>query len=465
MKDLKYLSGFNNQFVSEALPDVILEGRNSPQKVPYGLYAEQLNASAFSVERAHNLHAWLYRQVPSVSHGEFQPFVQSKFKTPPFETPMPPTQLRWNPLPSSKKNTDFIDGLFTLLGNGQASDMTGAAIHLYHCNRSMTKTRRYFFNADGELLLIPQKGSLLLKTEMGLLKISPDEIAVIPRGVKFQVDLLEKEARGYLLENFGLPFRLPELGVLGANALAHPRDFLYPSAWYENKSGKYSLVEKFQGNLWQAPIDHSPLDVVAWTGNCAPYKYNLNLFNVINTVSFDHPDPSIFTVLQSPSTVSGVSNLDFSIFPPRWMVAENTFRPPYYHRNIMSEYMGLIRGVYDAKAEGFVPGGSSLHNCMSAHGPDKQAYDKAIYAEFKPEYYEGTLAFMLESRFAWNAPSQALDADFRQPDYLKVWQGLENNFNQAAHPSRLFSKKEKRKRAEELPEKEVGRPTHSAKAF
>lgn len=424
---MNYLCGFGNQFVSEALPNVILPGRNSPQHVPHGLYAEQLNGSAFAVNRAQNCRSWLYRILPSVRHSEFLFYPHSQLYGPPFNTEaLAPTQLRWNPLPEPKKPIDFIDSLFTLAGHGDINLFQGGAIHLYACNRSMEN--RFFYNADGELLFVPQKGALLLKTEMGLVQIQPNEIAVIPRGIKFQVELIDQSARGYIAENFGAPFRLPELSVLGANALANPRDFLYPTAWYEDKTFDAQLLVKYQGKLWQAEMDHSPLNVVAWHGNYAPYKYDLGLFNVINTVSFDHPDPSIFTVLHSASETPGFSNLDFVIFPERWLVAEDTFRPPYYHRNIMSEYMGLIHGMYDAKEEGFIPGGGSLHNRMSAHGPDTSAYEKAIDAKLKPEYYQDTLAFMLESRFAWQPTPQALTSDFLQKNYLACWQKLKKNF-------------------------------------
>ncbi len=424
---MRYLQGFGNQFVSECLPEVIVPGHNSPQCVPYGLYAEQLSGSAFAMPRAQNFRSWLYRILPSVCHSEFKPFKQATFNTINLhEKPLAPTQLRWQPLPLPTEKIDFIDGVFSLAGLGHSEALQGGAVHLYACNQAMTD--RFFYNADGEMLFVPQQGSLLLKTEMGELLVAPKEIAVVPRGVKFQV-VVHEAARGYVAENYGTPFRLPDLGMMGANALANPRDFLYPVAKYEDKGGQFQLISKYQGRLWQAQMTHSPLDVVAWYGNYAPYKYDLRLFNVIGSVSFDHPDPSIFTVLHSPSETPGFSNLDFVIFPERWMVAENTFRPPYYHRNLMSEYMGLIEGCYDAKEEGFVPGGSSLHNRMSAHGPDAQAYEKAIRVDLKPEYYRGTLAFMLESRYAWQPTDQALTASFLQKAYLACWQGLKKNFD------------------------------------
>jgi homogentisate 1,2-dioxygenase len=421
MKNVSYLNGFNNYFQSEAVSGVLVPGRNSPQRVPHGLYAEQLSGSPFTALRHENLYSWLYRIRPSVLHGEFNLFSQANLSNPPFnQVPTPPTQMRWEAMPYPEKKCDFVEGLFTLAGN------EGAAIHLYAINASMQDC--YFYNADGDFLLVPQEGDLQLNTELGCLEIKPGEIAVIPRGIKYQVILCSERARGYICENFGLPFRLPELGIIGANGLANPRDFQTPVAYFEELTGDFELIAKFQGQLWSASIAHSPLDVVAWHGSYVPYKYDLSLFNTINTVSFDHPDPSIFTVLTAPSAIPSMANVDFVIFPPRWMVAQETFRPPYYHRNRMSEYMGLIYGAYDAKKTGFVPGGGSLHNCMSAHGPDYAAFVKATTTELKPEYYDNTLAFMFESRQVWRLAPQGLDAAFQQQDYLNCWQGLKSNF-------------------------------------
>lgn len=426
MKVNNYLYGFGNHHQSEAKLGVLHSHRNSPQKVPFGLYAEQLSGSAFTMARHANLHSWLYRIRPSVIHGEFEPYLQDTFLSPPAMNPTPPTQMRWDPIfyPNHAKN--FIDSIFTVALNGSIEMGNGAAIHLYAANQSMEN--QFFYNADGDFLIVPQEGPLRFKTEFGIIDVTPGEIIVIPRGIKYQVILLDDKARGYICENFGLPFRLPELGVIGANGLANPRDFQMPEAMYEKKVGDFKLLSKFQGHLWVADIRHSPLDVVAWHGNYLPYKYDLSKFNTINTVSFDHPDPSIFTVLTSPSPINGIANIDFVIFPPRWMVAEDTFRPPYYHRNIMNEYMGLVYGIYDAKEKGFIPGGGSLHNCMSPHGPDAEAFEKAVNADLKPEFYNQTLAFMFESQQVWQVPSQSLSASFRQKDYLNCWQSLKNHF-------------------------------------
>jgi homogentisate 1,2-dioxygenase len=427
-----YLSGLGNHLISEAEAQTVPANQNSPQKVNHGLYAEQLSGSAFTMPRGHNLRSWLYRILPSVRHGAFRQIDNKTLLSRPFlDVTATPDQLRWDALKIEKNasatgNADFIDSLFTIAGNGDNASLRGSAVHIYRANASMTD--RYFYNADGELLIVPEFEAIELRTEFGVMVVSPGEIAVIPRGIKFQVHLPAGIARGYLLENYGEPFRLPDLGPIGANGLAAARHFLAPEAAYENRRGTFRLTTKFHGNLFEAPIDHSPLNVVGWQGNYFPYKYDLSLFNVINTVSFDHPDPSIFTVLTSPSELPGLANVDFVIFPPRWMVAENTFRPPYYHRNLMSEYMGLIFGVYDAKSAGFVPGGGSLHNSMQAHGPDADTFNKASSVELKPAYQGNTLAFMFESSLVYTPTKQALACVERQSDYQACWQGLEDNF-------------------------------------
>jgi len=396
--DLPYLSGFGKEHETQAIAGALPVGQFSPQKLNFGLYAEQFTSTAFTAPRADNRRSWFYRIRPSVLQGDYQPWQQNRVRTGPItEVPTPPNMLRWDPIEMPGEATDFVDGLTTIAANGDAMAQTGMGIHLYCINKSMEA--RFFYCADGELLFIPQAGELLLRTECGQLTLSPGEIAVIPRGMKFAVDLLSDTARGYLAENYGAPLTLAERGPVGANGYANNRDFLYPSAAYEDVEGDFELLCKFAGHFYRAEIDHSPLDVVAWTGNSAPYKYDLSRFNVMGSVSYDHPDPSIYTVLTSPSDTAGVANIDFVIFPPRWMVAENTFRPPWYHRNIMSEFMGLIEGTYDAKEAGFVPGGSSLHNCMSPHGPEAAVFEKASNAELKPHRYENTLAFMLESRY------------------------------------------------------------------
>ncbi|MGB8711562.1 MAG: homogentisate 1,2-dioxygenase [Onishia taeanensis] len=431
-KELSYQSGFRNHFASEALPDALPKGQNSPQRCPYGLYAEQLTGSAFTSPRHQNLRSWLYRIRPSVAQSGYRRLPEGRVATAPLTGQVDPNQMRWDPMPLPEAPTDFIDGLETIAANGDAAAQVGCGVHLYACNRDMTE--RFFYDADGELLIVPQLGALVLRTELGVLAVSPGEIAVIPRGIKFQVRLAEgcDAARGYVGENYGSPLELPGLGPIGANGLANPRDFLSPVAAYEEMTGDIELVAKFGGGFWASRLDHSPLDVVAWHGNYAPYKYDLARFNTVNSVSFDHPDPSIFTVLTSVSDTPGMANLDFVTFPPRWMVAEHTFRPPYFHRNLMSEFMGLIEGVYDAKAEGFSPGGASLHNCMSPHGPDVATFEAASAAELSPQYQGETLAFMFESRYVFQPTETALAADFRQRDYVDVWKGLVSHFDPTA---------------------------------
>jgi homogentisate 1,2-dioxygenase len=424
---LSYQSGFASEFASEALPGALPVGQNSPQKAPYGLYAEQLSGTAFTAPRHASRRSWLYRLRPAVSHGAFRSHDPGLLRSAPFdESATSPEQLRWDPLPMPSNPTDFVEGLVTMAGNGDASMQAGIGIHIYACNRSMRE--RFFYDADGELLIVPQQGALSLGTELGVLEARPGEIAVIPRGMRFAVTLVDSSARGYVCENYGALLRLPELGPIGANGLANPRDFLAPVAAFEDREGSFELVGKFSGRLWSAPIDHSPLDVVAWHGNLAPYKYDLARFNAMNTVTFDHADPSIFTVLTSPSDTPGTANVDFVIFPPRWMVAEHTFRPPWFHRNVMSEFMGLIHGTYDAKAEGFAPGGASLHNCMSGHGPDAATFEKATSAVLSPHKIEDALAFMFESRYVIRPTRFALESPQLQKNYLGCWQGLAKHF-------------------------------------
>ena len=318
--------------------------------------------------------------------------------------------------------TDFIEGMASFATCGDARAQHGAGVHLYAANRSMGS--RVFYDADGELLIVPQEGTLVLFTELGILEVAPGEIAVMPRGVKFRVEI-GGVARGYVCENYGAPFRLPELGPIGSNGLANARDFLAPSAAFEDRSAPMEVVAKLGGHLWSAQLGHSPLDVVAWHGNYFPYKYDLARFNAMGSVSFDHPDPSIFTVLTSASDTPGTANVDFVIFPPRWTVAEHTFRPPYFHRNVMSEFMGLVRGAYDAKQGGFVPGGASLHNAMSAHGPDRASYDHAVAAKLEPRHLGDTLAFMFESRYLFEPTAYALASPTLDKDYDAAWAGFE----------------------------------------
>jgi homogentisate 1,2-dioxygenase len=417
-----YAGGFGNEFASEAIAGALPEGQNSPQHVPLGLFAEGISGTPFTAPRAANRRTWLYRQRPSADHRAYRRIDAKAIRSGPFtDVPPSPNRLRWDPLPVPDAPTDFIDGLHTIAGNGDPALHIGIAIHHYAANHSMSG--RAFFDADAELLLVPERGGLLVVTELGRLTVRPGEIAVIPRGIRFRIELLGGAARGYACENYGALLRLPELGPIGSNGLANARDFLTPVAAFEDAEPT-EIVQKFMGRLWSTQLDRSPFDVVAWHGNYVPYKYDLACFNVLGTISFDHPDPSIYTVLTSPSTTPGTANLDFVIFPPRWLVAEHTFRPPWFHRNVMNEYMGLIEGTYDAKAGGFLPGGASLHNCHSAHGPDLASYERAVEAELVPHKIEHSLAFMFETAYVLTPTAFALATPALQKDYDACWNGF-----------------------------------------
>ena len=417
---LRYQSGFGSHFESEAVEGALPKGRNSPQRPAFGLYAEQLSGSAFTAPRHENRRSWLYRMRPTADHRPFEQYAGARLFAPgTVDDPLPPNRLRWDPPVDLPADADFVDGMVTMLANRDPSDLEGVAVHLYRTSKSMTG--RVFVDADGELLIIPQSGTLMLVTEFGRLEVPLGTVALIPRGVKFRVDV-DGEARGYVAENHGLPFRLPDLGPIGSNGLANPRDFETPVAWFEDRDEQTEVIQKYLGSLWTTTLDHSPLDVVAWHGNYAPCRYDLSHFNTIGSVSFDHPDPSIFTVLTSPSNVHGRANADFVIFPPRWMVAEGTFRPPWFHRNVMSEAMGLIQGAYDAKADGFAPGGLSLHNLMSGHGPDVESWRKASEAALQPAKIDNTLAFMVETCWPYRPTQFALDRS--QLDYDLAWTGF-----------------------------------------
>ncbi len=418
-----YIPGFGNHVSTEAVPGALPEGRNSPQRPAFGLYAEQLSGTAFTAPRHENRRSWLYRLRPSAEHPPYQRYDgAAQFAPGTDDGPLPPNRLRWNPLAMPDTPTDLIDGMTTMMVNRAPAELEGVAVHVYRANTDMTT--RAFVDADGELLFIPEHGRLTLLTELGRIDIAPGQIALIPRGVRFRALLPDSEARGYVAENHGSLFRLPDLGPIGSNGLANPRDFETPVAWFEDRDEPFALVQKYLGSLWTTTLDHSPLDVVAWHGNLAPWRYDLAKFNTIGTVSYDHPDPSIFTVLTSPSDVPGRANADFVIFPPRWMVAENTFRPPWFHRNVMSECMGLIHGAYDAKADGFAPGAISLHNLMAGHGPDVASWEAASHAELKPHKIDGTMAFMVESCWPYRPTIHALASTALQADYDTVWGGF-----------------------------------------
>ena len=426
----KYMSGFGNTFETEALADALPVGRNSPQKVNYGLYAEQLSGSAFTAPNDTNQRTWLYRIRSAVRHtGRFEKIDPGLIRTAPVREDgnVPLGQMRWGPTPIPKKKLTFVSGLNTMTTAGDAEALSGMAAHVLLVTKSME--REHFFDADGELLIVAQQGKLRFRTEFGVIEIEPGEICVIPRGVIFRVELMGGPARAYVCENYGGAFTLPNRGPIGANCLANARDFLTPVAAYEDSEKPHTLYVKYGGELYRTKVKHSPLDVVAWHGNYYPYKYDLRRFSPVGALLFDHPDPSIFTVMTSPSETPGTANIDLVIFPERWQVAENTFRPPWYHRNIMSEFMGLVYGVYDAKPEGFVPGGMSLHNQMLPHGPDSDAFEQASNVELKPVKLTNTLAFMFETRFRQRVTKFAASLSTRQDDYIDCWTGLKKHFN------------------------------------
>ena len=424
-----YMSGFGNGFETEALPGALPVGRNSPQACAYGLYAEQLSGSPFTAPRGSNERSWLYRIRPSVKHsGRFTKVDAGLWRTAPcHEHEMPIEQLRWGPTPIPEREMTLLSGVHTMTTAGDANTQLGMAAHVYLITKSMVD--QHLYNADAEMLFVAQAGNLRFVTEFGRIDIEPGEIAVIPRGVKFRAEIPSGPARGYLCENYGGAFTLPERGPIGANCLANSRDFRTPVAAYEDKDQRSELFVKWGGSLWKTALSHSPIDVVAWHGNYAPYKYDLRTFAPVGAIAFDHPDPSIFTVLTSPSETAGTANIDFVIFPERWLVAENTFRPPWYHMNIMSEFMGLIYGVYDAKPHGFVPGGMSLHNCMLPHGPDREAFEHASNNELKPAKLTGTMAFMFETRLPQRVTEYAAKSATLQQDYADCWKGLEKRFD------------------------------------
>lgn len=428
--ELTYLSGFGNEFASEALPHSLPQGQNNPKVCPYGLYAEQLSGTAFTVPRKEQRRSWLYRIRPSVTHEPFHPVnFPAEFLTADFsQRAVTPNQLRWRPFPIPEEPVDFVRGLFTICGAGRPDQKTGFAVHVYTANQSMVNT--CLANADGHLLIVPQHGRLRVTTEFGILEVEPKEFVVIQRGMRFSVDLIDGSARGYVLEVFQGSFCLPDLGPIGANGLANPRDFLTPVAWFEDRHCDYTIVHKFEGQLFSAAQDFSPFNVVAWHGNYVPYKYDLRYFSPVNSVAFDHPDPSIFTVLTVPSATPGVAVADFVVFPPRWTVAEHTFRPPYYHRNVMNEFMGLISGEYEAKKDGFLPGGASLHLCMTPHGPDAATFERSIQEGNDGPNHLGhdTLAFMFETSFTPRVTAAALGWPTIDRDYYKCWKGLKSHF-------------------------------------
>lgn len=433
-----YMPGFGNDFETEALPGALPQGQNSPQKCEYGLYAEQLSGTAFTAPRGKNERTWCYRIRPSVHHtGRFSAIDVPYWKTAPNILPHDPNrqnimslgQYRWDPipLPAADEDLTWITGMRTMTTAGDVNIQIGMASHVYLVTRSMED--EYFFSADSELLVVPQEGRLRFCTELGIIDLEPREIAILPRGLVYRVEVLEGPCRGFVCENYGQKFELPGRGPIGANCLANPRDFKCPVAAFEDREVRSRVVIKWCGQFHETWIGHSPLDVVAWHGNYCAYKYDLRTYSPVGAILFDHPDPSIFTVLTAPSGQEGTANIDFVLFRERWLVAEHSFRPPWYHKNIMSELMGNIYGVYDAKPQGFAPGGISLHNCMLPHGPDRDAFEGASNAALKPEKLDETMSFMFETRFPQHLTEFAAKEAPMQEEYIEVWDRLEKKFD------------------------------------
>ena len=425
-----YMPGFGNDFETEALPGALPQGQNSPQKCNYGLYAEQLSGTAFTAPRGQNERTWCYRIRPSVHHtGRFTAIDLPHWKTAPHVLPGVTSlgQYRWDPIPVPDQPLTWLTGMRTMTTAGDVNIQVGMATHVYLVTQSMQD--EYFFSADSELLVVPQEGRLRFCTELGVIDLEPKEIAILPRGLVYRVEVLEGPARGFVCENYGQKFDLPGRGPIGANCLANPRDFKCPVAAFEDREVPSRVVIKWCGQFHESHIGHSPLDVVAWHGNYCAYKYDLRTYSPVGAILFDHPDPSIFTVLTAPSGQEGTANIDFVLFRERWMVAEHSFRPPWYHKNIMSELMGNIYGVYDAKPQGFAPGGISLHNCMLPHGPDRDAFEGASNAELGPEKLDNTMSFMFETRFPQHLTEFAAREAPMQPEYVEVWNRLEKKFD------------------------------------
>ena len=425
-----YMPGFGNDFETEALPGALPQGQNSPQKCNYGLYAEQLSGTAFTAPRGQNERTWCYRIRPSVQHtGRFEKIDVSHWKTAPHVLPdvISLGQYRWDPMPVSDAPTTWITGMRTVTTAGDVNIQVGMASHIYLVTQSMVD--EYFYSADSELLVVPQQGRLRFCTELGVIDVEPKEIAILPRGLVYRVEVLDGPCHGFVCENYGQKFDLPSRGPIGANCMANPRDFKCPVAAFEDRETRSRVVIKWCGQFHETWIGHSPLDIVAWHGNYCAYKYDLRTYSPVGAILFDHPDPSIFTVLTAPSGQEGTANIDFVLFRERWLVAEHSFRPPWYHKNIMSELMGNIHGIYDAKPKGFVPGGMSLHNCMLPHGPDRTAFENASNGVLAPHKLEETMSFMFETRFPQHLTEFAAKVAPLQDDYIDCWDNMDKKFD------------------------------------
>lgn len=424
---LKYMTGFGNEFETEALPNALPVGQNSPQKPAYGLYSELFSATTFPAPRARNRRTYMFRIHPSVQAPKYSRIDNSLIATPPFDTVPTPNNMRWDAFEIGGEDADFIDGLATICGVGGPIAQSGMAMHIYRVTRSMSD--RVFTNNDGEMIVMPQQGALRFVTELGVLEAAPGAIVILPKGIRFRVELPEGPARGFVCENFSQAFHLPELGLIGSNGLANAADFYAPVAAYEDRNTPCELVQKYAGNLWATELPYSPLDVVAWRGNCAPMLYDAEKFVALGTATVDHPDPSIFCALTSGGDAVLGPNVDMLILPPRWLVAEHSFRPPGFHRNCVCEMVALIKGRHQGKTGGFGPGGFSIHNNFAPHGPDVNTVQMAREEELKPMKLEGTLAFLFETRFPLAVTPFAHEAKENQADVVAMWQGFPHLFS------------------------------------
>ncbi|ORX94816.1 homogentisate 1,2-dioxygenase [Clohesyomyces aquaticus] len=432
-----YQCGFGNRFASESIPSVLPRGQNCPQRVKYDLYSEQLNGSSFVSARQALQHVWMYRIRPSVVHGELsRSDLNSKLEAY-FGPANPrveynPSQQAWNPFPvpeaSPSSSIDFVHGLRTVAGQGDPTSKQGIAIHIYTANASMQN--RAFCNNDGDFLILPQQGRLDIQTELGNVMVRPGELAVIQAGIRFKVSLPDGPSRGYIQEIFGAHYELPELGPIGSNGMALPRDFEYPVASFDlDSSSIWEIVYKLAGTLHSCHQPHTPFDVVAWHGNYAPYKYAIEKFINMANVERDQADPTIYCVLTARSIIPGVSLTDFLVFTPKWISTTNTFRPPYYHRNMSTEVMGLVYGTYGGSSHVLEPGGLSYEASYMPHGETYETWKMATTQDLRPtRACEDTLAFMFHVSVPLMLTQWAMESPARNPTDVKVLAGFEGHF-------------------------------------
>ncbi|KAH9874017.1 hypothetical protein IAQ61_004645 [Plenodomus lingam] len=448
-----YQAGWGNRHQSEVIPGTLPVAQNNPQEVRFGLYTEGITYSAFAAPRAHNYSTYMYRCRPAAAHNGYVPFesksnIQNCFLSLNPKVATLPEQAEWRPfpLPKEEEKIDFANGLHTLAGSGDPNIREGLALYVYMINSSME--RRAFCNADGDFLICAQLGTLDIVTEMGKIFLQPGEICVIQRGIRFCMNLAPdtKVARGYITEVWGSMWELPDLGPLGGHGLANPRDFLYPvAAIDDNLHVDWQIVNKINGELVAIQQDHSPFDLVAWHGNVVPYKYDLTKFSSQNSTSIDHTDPSIFTVLTAKSRDPLTPLADFLWFGPRWDVATNTFRLPYFHRNSASEFLACLYGQGLGRSDDFQPGGGSFEGGHTPHGGFHEGYQHGMRIhESQPEkILTEQLTIMIESSrlFLWTewARKGCGVIDEHGTNY-KVWEALPDRFSANKRAQELLAR-------------------------